>query len=123
MKKIVYALLMAGALALGTVSVTSNAWATASAGCRLVADNTTQSGNSVYAHGGRQDCGNTANVAVALYKDISFFPDTREASSYDTDVMNIYRSPGASCDGNDPYYTTVNSSTGASLEGAHITQC
>ena len=126
-RKSVAIAVVAGATALGGVAATSSAWASPQrpANCNIFANNVTQrpGTNILDGVGGRQGCGDTVNLAVAMYKDISFWPDSREGSAEHDSVVNDTLQIVVTCDGNDPYYVTTDTSSGQSLEGAHTTHC
>lgn len=125
-KRILGAALVIGPVIVGGVAVASPAWAAQEqpAACALYASNVTQSGNTLSGDGGRQGCGpGNVNVAAAIYKDVSFLPDPREASAERQNVTNVNIHLIAACDGTDPYYVLTNSSTGNSFEGSHTNHC
>jgi hypothetical protein len=120
-RKILVGIVIVGAMSVGVGAMTSTAWAAATPNdaCSIYARQAAFANNTIWGVGGRQDCSDAVTIAVAVYKDVSFLPDPREGSTSQSGFTNGSLAVKVTCDGNDPYYVTVNTSTGSSLEGAH----
>jgi hypothetical protein len=107
----------------GGAAVTSPAWAKTKA-CALYADNTTEWTRTLSGSGGRTGCGDGANVAVAMYEEIAWWPDNRLASAKRDNVISVHLPVSAGCTSiRGPYYMQTSSSAGSITEGAHTWHC
>lgn len=120
-RKMIFGVLIAGALAAAGAATASPAWATSpnpsvtSRGCRLTANEPNSNGSRVRGEGTRSNCSNTVTYFwVRVYRDIPFWPDSEEAVNGQNYVQNGKLTASGTCDGHGEYYTYTSTASGTS---------
>jgi hypothetical protein len=119
---------VAAAVGAGVLATSSASWAGPSQphACGLWSGNVSErADSSLIGSGGRQDCGDKVDLAVAMYQDIALWPDTKIGSASKNDVVNDSLTIVSGCSGlwRSPFYILTDDSSGKESEGTHITLC